>query len=130
MPQASQERVQGAQSNQNLRRVQKGGSPGLGSGTVRSVVADRQTGQGGVVDGVIIMTEMLSHDHVGIGRNTGPLAGEGGDLGLEGRPHVLEGDAQTQALAVVPEPHDASPDFDEFSPFPGHFEPDRKGFHG
>jgi len=47
MPQHSQDVAQWGQSNQNLNRHQKLGSPGRGSASARSAVARRQAGQGG-----------------------------------------------------------------------------------
>jgi hypothetical protein len=47
MPQHSQDAAQGGQSNQNFLRHIKGGSPGRGSGTPRTVVDPVQTGQAG-----------------------------------------------------------------------------------
>jgi len=55
MLQPSQDRPQGAQSNQNFFRHPKGGSPGAGSITPRAVVGPVQAGQGGGT-GVVSIT--------------------------------------------------------------------------
>src|SRR5436190_20568720 len=58
MPQHSQDFEQSAQSNQHFLRLMKGGSPGRGSGTDRSVVVPLQRGQAG---GIGIMHIPLIH---------------------------------------------------------------------